>query len=1143
MGTFDYSKLTDPGYFADGRLPAHSDHIICKNVQEAWDEVSSYRMSLNGSWKFRYSANLNDLPKDFEDPKVDCHGWADIRVPAHMQLEGYGVAQYVNVQYPWDGHEDIDPPMIPTKDHPVGNYVKYFTIPKGFINHGLYIRFDGVESAFALWLNGVYVGYSSSSFDAKEFDLTACMNEDGENKLAVQVFKYNAGSWMEDQDMFRFSGIFRDVTLFTRTSSASDKGCVVVGSEGAITAASGSKNGACDISGMDVYDIKVVTELTDDYTKGKLHVTLKGCGSGQMSLSLFKEKWDRDLNIQAADGDEICSIDTEWTEDIKEDSRNICSKKTEVTLTADNPSLWSAEDPNLYALIITLYDENGAECGTILQEVGFREFVMGDDHIMYLNGKRIVFNGTDRHEFSARTGRALSHKDMETDVINMKRNNINALRMSHYPNNSYMYKLCDRYGLYVIDETNLETHGTWDAAGQGKKPQSYMVPYDNEDWLDMLIDRGTSMLERDKNHPSVIIWSCGNEAFGGKVIYELSEYFRHTDPTRLVHYEGICHDRRYNDTSDMESRMYPPVAEIKDYLKEHRDKPFICCEYTHAMGNSCGAMYKYTDLTEEEPLYQGGFIWDYIDQSIIKKDRYGVEFQGYGGDFGERPNDNDFCGNGIAFGGDERKPSPKMQSVKYNYQPFAVIVDEDADTVTVRNRTLFTNTDQYIMRLCVERYGKTEYQKDYIVSVEPGQQEVFGLSLEEKIGYGEICNKEGEYVIRVSFLLKEDTRYAEAGYEVAFGEDVFMVENGPEYIVGSEEELALAMNDQLPESESEAVDAGSDDSEANDEALLNKIIIPEDEFGNSIDITFGENKPYTVTYGLCNVGIKGENFEALFTEGSALTSYKYMGKELLESKVLPNFWRAPTQNDYGNGAPARYAQWKIASMYLMPKYDIYTQYEHFLGGTPFEVKEHEDHVSISYNYKLQTSPEAECFVTYDVYGDGSIRITLSYDPVEGLIEMPEFGMIFKMNADYDNLKWYGYGPEETYSDKMAGAKLSMYEGKASSQLAPYLLPQESGNHAGVRFASVTDERGRGLLLATELPEGMSFSALPWTPHEIENAAHHFELPPIHHTVVRASIGQLGIAGDNTWGSLTHPEFRLPVEKGKTFKFSFMLRGI
>ncbi len=1107
MGNFGYEKLEDPGYFAENRLPAHSDHIVCRNLQEAWDEESSLRLSLNGNWKFKYSANLLELPMRFEALDVDCHAWADIRVPAHMQLEGYGVPQYVNVQYPWDGHEDIDPPKIPTKDHPVGNYVKYFTLPKGFVEHGLYIRFDGVESAFALWLNGEYVGYSSSSFDAKEFDLTPYAKENGENKLAMQVFKYNSGSWMEDQDMFRFSGIFRDVTLFTRTSSISD------------IDSSKAADKKSDSVGIDVYDIKAVTSLSDNYQKGELKVTLKGCGKGQMTLQLFKEKWDKALNIQTTDGDEICSENVSWTGKIVNEKvfegvgftdpkRNLCTDVAEVSLNVDAPDLWSAEDPNLYALIITLYDENGEECGTILQEIGFREFKMGDDHIMYLNGKRIVFNGTDRHEFSARTGRALSRKDMETDIINMKRNNINALRMSHYPNNSYMYKLCDRFGIYVIDETNLETHGTWDAAGRGKKPESYMVPYDNLDWLSMLLDRGTSMLERDKNHPSVIIWSCGNEAYGGRVIFELSNYFRKTDPTRLVHYEGICHDRRFNDTSDMESRMYPPVEEIKDFLKEHRDKPFICCEYTHAMGNSCGAMYKYTDLTEEEPLYQGGFIWDYIDQSIIRKDRYGNEFQGYGGDFGERPNDGDFCGNGIAFGGDERKPSPKMQSVKYNYQPFAVIVDEDEDIVTVRNRTLFTNTDKYVMRVCVKSYGKTEYQKDYIVSVEPGEQEVFGLSLEEKIGYGEICNKTGEYVINVSFLLKEDTRYAEAGHEVAFGEDVFIVENGPEYATEDE---------------------------------ASGIIIPEKVFGNDSDISFAKDKPYTITYGMCNIGIKGEHFEALFTDGVGLTSYKYMGKEMLDSKVMPNFWRAPTQNDYGNGEPARYAQWKIASMYLMPKVDIYTKYEHFLGGTELDVKEHDDHVSIKYNYKLWTSPEGECFLAYDVYGDGSIRMTLSYDPVEGLKDMPEFGIIFKMNADYHNLKWYGYGPEETYSDKMQGAKLSMFEGKAETQLAPYLLPQESGNHAGVRFASVTDERGRGLLLATEIPDGMSFSALPWTPHEIENAAHHYELPPIHYTVVRASLGQLGIAGDNTWGSLTHPEFKLPVDK--KVEFSVMMRGI
>lgn len=1115
MNAFDYSKLTDPGFFAQGRLPAHSDHYVCRNEREAWDEESSLRMSLNGNWKFRYSVNLNDLPKDFESLDVDCHMWDDIYVPAHLQLEGYGNPQYVNVQYPWDGHEEIEPPIIPTKNNPVGNYVKYFTLPSDFLVHGLYIRFDGVESAFAVWLNGEYVGYSSSSFDAKEFDLTPFVHKDGENKLALQVFKYNSGSWMEDQDMFRFSGIFRDVTLFTRTSEVSDH----------------SGSGAENPGGMDLYDIKAETRLFDNYNKAKLCLTLKGCGKGRMELSLFKEKWDRARGKMVSDGDSVLAASAVWDQEapsatslkgveFTDSTKNLCTKMTQISMEVENPCLWSAEDPNLYALIISLYDENGIECGVVRQEVGFRDFKMGDDHIMYLNGKRIVFNGTDRHEFSARCGRALSHADMETDVINMKRNNINALRMSHYPNNSYMYKLCDRYGIYVIDETNLETHGTWVPYDGGIKGENHMVPHDNEDWLPMLIDRGTSMLERDKNHPSVIIWSCGNESRGGKVIFELSEYFRKTDPTRLVHYEGVCHDRRYNDTSDMESRMYPPVAEIKDYLKEHRDKPYICCEYTHAMGNSCGAMYKYTDLTEKEPLYQGGFIWDYIDQSIIVKDRYGKEYQGYGGDFGDRPNDGDFCGNGIAFGTEDRRPSPKMQSVKFNYQPFAVIVDEDKDTVTVRNRTLFTNTDKYVMRVTVLSYGQVEYQKDYVVSVEPGEQEEFDIGLEEKIGYGEICNRTGEYVVNVAFLLKEDTMYAEAGYEVAFGEDVFTVECNDTSLDDYEESF----------------------KDENEDGLLTDIIVPYGVFTSIPDISFAKKKAFKVIHGNSNIAAAGDNFEVLFSkDGGMLTSYKYMGKEMLDTPIKPNFWRAPTQNDRGNAEPFRYAQWKIASMYLMPKTDTYTKYDHFLAGTPVIVEEKEDYLSVSFNYKLPTTPASECDLKYDVYGDGSIRATLTYDPVKELLDMPEFGLMFKMNADYHNIKWYGYGPEETYADKMAGAKLSVYSGKTETELAPYLLPQESGNHTGVRMAAITNAKKRGLLIASSSPYGMSFSALPWTPHEIENADHHFELPPIHYTVVRTSLGQLGVAGDNSWGSFTHPEFKLPVDK--KLEFSMMFRGI
>jgi len=1101
MMSFDYKNLENPRCFAIGRMPAHSDHIVSKNKKEAVLDESSYRISLNGLWKFKYSANLADMPSGFENEDADCKLWDEIRVPAHLQMEGYGIPQYVNTQYPWDGIEELTPPAIPIEKNPIGNYVKYFSLPDDFVKNGLYIRFDGIESAFCIWLNGHFIGYSSDSFDAKEFDLTDFAYTDKENKLAVQVFKYNSGSWMEDQDMFRFSGIFRDVTLFTRTN-------------------------------IDVYDIKCVTNISDDFKDAALNIELKGRGKGTLKFDLYEQSYDKNTDSFVLSNESIWHDEKSYEKNItfaKEfegvefsNNRNLCEKAIDVKAELKNVKLWSAEKPNLYSLVISLVNESGYEEGVIRQEIGFRKFELGNDNIMRINGKRIVFNGTNRHEFSARYGRALRKKDMETDVKNMKRANINALRMSHYPNNSYMYKLCDRYGLYVIDENNLETHGTWEPFERGIKDESYIVPKDNKIWQDMLLDRGTSMLERDKNHPCVIIWSCGNEAHGGSVIYELSKMFKKKDATRLVHYEGLCHDRRYNDTSDMESRMYPPVVEIKDFLKEHRDKPFICCEYTHAMGNSCGAMYKYTDLTKEDDLYQGGFIWDYIDQSIMMKDRYGKEFQGYGGDSGERPTDFDFCGNGIAFGDDNRTPSPKMQSVKYNYQPFTILIDSDKDSVKIKNYSLFTNSNEYTIRVKVEYYSKTIYIKDIEADIAPGCEKEISLGIKELIEEEEICSKKGEYVIFVSMLLKEDTIYADKGYEVAFGSDVF--------VKLSDEEIITYIEDDISDT----------DENENDNPLYD--FVPSGIFGCGDEITLYKNKELKVIHGPNNIGVKGENFEAIFSEiAEGLISYKYGGVELIKNAPKPNFWRAPTQNDIGNGMPMHHGQWKLASMYARCKIDLYTKYDHFLGGVPIVLDEYEDHVSIRYNYKLPTTPQSECFVTYDVYGDGTIKTTLSYDPVKELGDMPEFGMIMKMDADFHKIKWYGNGKEETYEDRVEGAKLSVYENDITNSMAPYLLPQESGNHTGVRYASVTDDKNRGLLFASCDSFGMSFNASAYTPHEVENAAHGFELPNVHYSVIRTSLMQMGIAGDNTWGAFTHKEHRINVDNKLTF--SYAMRGI
>lgn len=1016
---FDYGKIKDPAFFAQNRVKAHSDHHYYKNHRELAEKNESFRQNLNGLWKFQYARNLAEAPAGFEAEDFDCKGWEDIRVPAHIQMEGYDKPQYVNVQYPWDGHEAIEPGEIPTQFNPVASYVKYFTVPENMQGKRLFVSFQGVESGFALWCNGSYVGYSEDTFTPSEFELTSYLKE-GENKLAVQVFKWTSGSWCEDQDFFRFSGIFRDVYLYS-------------------------------IPDTHVSDIRIKTILNDTYDRGNLEIVLEAIGNGKVELILTRQ------------GEEAARTEVE----IKD------GQSTVVELTIEQPALWSAEQPNLYNLMIQVTDNQEQLQELIPQRVGFRRFAI-EDGIMKLNGKRIVFKGVDRHEFSSRRGRVPNHDELLRDIVTMKRNNINAIRTSHYPNDSALYALCDEYGLYLIDECNMETHGMWDMVGRGVWPIEKALPGDRQEWKDLLLDRVNSMYQRDKNHPSIIIWSCGNESFGGSVIYEMSKLFHALDDTRLVHYEGVCNDRRYNDTSDMESRMYPSAAYVKDFLQKDRSKPYLLCEYTHAMGNSCGGMHKYTDLTDEEPLFQGGFIWDYIDQSIYHKDRYGKEVLGYGGDFDDRPCDYNFSGNGIAYGG-ERMPSPKMQEVKFNYQNISIQIQDDQFTVI--NKNLFTNADVYDCKISLTLDGRQIADTKVDIGVEPLSQQTYQLprwryltpwSKEEPW----MATDAGEYVVTVSFVLKEDTLWAQRGHEVAFGQGIYEIE---------------APQQRKPQSYMK------------------------------------------VTDGTYNLGIKGEHFEVLFDKGGkGLVSYVYGGREMIKAIPKPNFWRAPTDNDNGNQMPFRYAQWKLASMYQ-------------LNGIPGSkepnpvIVQDADKVTVTYTYYLPTTPESSCEVAYTVTGDGTVHTALSYNPPKGIHDMPEFGMLFKFDADYENLTWYGHGPEETYCDRERGGKLGIHHNKVADNIAQYLVPQECGNHTHVRRASVTDNLGRGIEFSGK---ELSFSALPYTPHELENAMHSYELPPVYYTVVRVALQQMGVAGDDSWGARTHEEYLIDVTRPLKLEFDF-----
>ena len=1030
MKTFDYSLVKDPQYFKDRRMDAHSDHTYYRDGEEAQEKETSFRYDLNGIWKFHYARNYGSAIPGFEKADYCCKDWDDIRVPAHIQMEGYDAPQYANVQYPWEGHEDIHPGEIPEHFNPVASYVKYFEVPEEMQGKRLFISFQGAESGIALWLNGQFVGYSEDSFTPSEFELTEYVKE-GENKLAAQVFKWTASSWCEDQDFYRFSGIYRDVYLYT-------------------------------VPEVHVYDLQIRAIPDETLSTAALEIGTDTWGKGTVKITLSKDGETVIEDKKALDGEEIYS----WK--------------------VEDPVLWSAEDPQLYDLVLEVYNEAGELQEVVPQKVGFRRFEMKDG-IMTLNGKRIVFKGVNRHEFSSVSGRHVSEEELRKDLKIMKQNNINAIRTCHYPDASLIYQLCDEYGIYMIDETNLESHGSWDVA-EFTKDYTYVVPHDKPEWLDMMLDRANSMYQRDKNHAAILIWSCGNESFGGKDIFEMSQFFHKADPTRLVHYEGLCHDRRYNDTSDMESQMYPSVEAIKEFLAKDDSKPFICCEYTHAMGNSCGAMHKYTDLTDTEPKYQGGFIWDYIDQSIYKKDRYGKEFQAYGGDFGERPTDYNFSGNGIAYGGD-REPSPKMQEVKFNYQN--ITAEVTADTVKVLNKNLFVNTDTFDCKVTLAKNGKVIRTEVLETAVEPLSEKEYKLPFEK-------AEAAGEYTVTVSFHLKEEEIWAPAGYEIAFGQYVYQVKE-------------------------DVLDGKSDSAET--AITVEKDVCVSDAF---------VKKPQIIR-STHNIGVRGEHFEVMFSVlNGGLVSYKYAGKEMIEAIPKPNFWRAPTDNDCGNLMQMRYAQWKIASMYLSHK--EYRKGAYGPSNSP-QTEETDHSVKVTFTYLMPTTPASECQLTYEVFGDGKVKTTLTYDPVKELGDMPEFGVIFKFNADYDNVQWYGLGEAETYADRKKGAKLGIYQNKVVDNIARYMVPQECGAKEEVRWAKVTDRKGRGMYFEMD-GESMMFSALPYTPHEMENAMHPYELPQIHYTVVRVAKGQMGIGGDDSWGAYTHQEYLLNADGKMEFSFSF-----
>lgn len=960
----DKTFLQDPTIFQENRLPASASLRHYVNKEEFNKNQSSFYTSLNGYWKFHYANSLNDCIEEFYKEDFDCSTWDDIQVPGHIQMQGYGSPMYVNQIYPWSGTEEIKPGEIPNVN-PIGSYVTHFDSNVLKENTDTIITFHGVESAFALWINGTYVGYSEDSFTPSSFDITKFI-KNGKNKVAVNVYRFSSGSWLEDQDFWRFSGIFRDVEIQS-------------------------------IPQVTLKDLRVITNLSDSYkhTDIQLIPTIQGNASYQVTYSLY------DKNTLIAKKD--------------------CETSEEVVISFDHPKLWSAEIPNLYHLDIEI-TVNGKTMDFVRQNIGIREFKM-INNIMCINGKRIVFHGVNRHEFSAETGRVVSYELTKQDILNMKADNINAIRTSHYPNQTFLYDLCDEYGLYVIDETNMETHGTW---SEGFDPDN-IIPNDKEEWLEIILDRATSMVQRDKNHPSILIFSCGNESFGGKNIFEMSQHIRQLDPTRLVHYEGIANDNRYPDTSDMYSRMYTPAKEVEQFLREHTEKPFILCEYAHAMGNSNGALYKYTDLEKKYENYQGGFIWDYVDQALYHDGKLL-----YGGDFRERPSDYDFCGNGIMFA--DRTTTPKLQEVKYCYQNIGIEIN--SSKITFKNWHLFTNLCDYIVLVSYQINGRTIDKKQFTIDCEPGKEETMENPFSNR------KPKENEIHSILVAILNVDRMIAQ-------------------------------------------------------EQFVYPYVYEETH----------KKKEYVTTEDYLNIGVHGDGFNVIFSKQKGLVSYKVHGKEFIRRPLRPNFFRAATNNDVENQYGYRYGEWLSASLYAKCKYISY--------------EKKEDHCLVQFAYSLPNIA-IPLTMNYEIYGTGEIVIDMNLEGTDNHIEMPVFGILLETYPELNDVEYFGLGPDENYIDRQKGAILGHYKYNVQNNVTPYLYPQECGNRCKV-FSTTVKDLNHALSI-----QGNAYdcSVLPYTPYELENAKHQWELPQPYQTVIAINEKQMGIAGDNTWGARTHDEFLL-----------------
>ena len=1083
--------LTDPTVFAVNREPAHSDHRFYDHAPLP-GETMGLRQSLDGRWRVAVteaprhafpsfptataaaagnaapataqtnatsptSPTTANATPDFALPDYDDTAFSGVEVPSMLEMAGLLTPKYVNQQYPWDGHADPKAPDIPDHGHVAvyrRNFAPSATIQAALrVGRRVTVTFHGAATAIYVWLNGAFIGYAEDSFTPSEFDVTAALREDG-NILTVACYEFASASWLEDQDFWRLHGLFRSVEITAQPAAHIEDLHVTADYD--------------HVSGGGTLDVRAIVRDADR------------AGRAKVSLA------DADGSVLWCDDYDVASIvDTLDGSRFTDSTIGTAAIRFGTALAAVLP--WSAEDPRLYTLTITLTGDSGEIIEVVPQRFGFRRFAIVDG-IMTLNGKRIVFRGADRHEFDARRGRAITEADMIADLTICKRNNINAIRASHYPNQSRWYELCDEYGIYLIDETNLETHGTWSSPGDVVMSDT-AVPGSDERWLGACVDRVANMIGRDRNHPSVLIWSLGNESYAGDVFRAMYRFAHAADPTRPVHYEGMTWNRDYEDVTDIETRMYAKPDEIERYLTDDPRKPYLSCEYMHAMGNSVGGLHEYVAL-ERYPHYQGGFIWDFINQAIWQRIGDGTERLAYGGDFGGRPCDYEFSGNGLVFA--DRTPTPKLQEVKRLYAN--VTITPNGHGVAIANGNLFRSTegDLFTARMLVN--GEPHWQADCRFAVAAGETREFPIMFPDAAALAAGARGLGadgtivEVTYEVSQRLAESTPWAPAGYEITFGQFTERVDG------------VAAAPDPAARADSGESDAGAASPSGSG----------------------------SVTMGRWNIGVRTPDSEILLSRAhGGIISFVRDGREMVIRRPSITCFRPLTDNDRGNASGFDRAQWFGAGRYAS------------VTGT--RIERTDAGVTAEYTYALAEPNRTAVTVRYAVdASSGRIRLTVNYPGGAQAPTLPAFGLEWMLPEQYANLRFYGLGPEETYRDRLHGARLGVFERTASEDCAAYLVPQETGNHEGVRWAEVTDGDGHGMRVSQAGDEPFAASLLPYSSLMLEEATHADELPAVRHTFLRLLAAQMGVGGDDSWGAPVHEAYQLPADRPYTLDVTLEL---